>query len=476
MDKWMNNNNFNKILALALSIILWAMVHIDTASTTQTTATMESRIIENVPIVTTGLDEDKYILESMDADSVRLEVMGRSNDLNYHFSDSYKVTLDLSNVEPGTTAVPLKYTLPRGVELISITPQEVHVHIEERSAKSFPVTVIPQGEPAEGFQVGTPVSDPATVEVTLPASELANVARVQGTVEVGGESETISKKLKLTAYDASGNEIKDAVIEPSSVSVEVPITLPFKSVPLRIGYTGSLPDSLVLSKVTPDVDTVTVYGQETALESITSCQAVLDLSSIKSAGTTTLKLNLTPPEGAEDIDPGSLDVTVVASQVAERTISDVPVTVEGVSGDLSASVTSPSGKMVSLTVTGASSLLDQLEKGDIKAVADVSGLGAGDHVVPVTISLPNFIELAGGSTPQVTVHLSGKAASASPAASPASGPAVTPEPSSKPASGAAGDEPQPSEGTQDPAGPAPTVSPQSNSVGEAVGDGGPVVQ
>lgn len=123
MDKWMNNNNFNKVLALALSIILWAMVHIDTASTPQSTSRLETKIIENVPIQVTGLDNDKYVL-SRDADSVRMEVMGKSTDLTYVFSDAYKVTLDLSKAEPGTSEITLKYSVPRGVQLISITPRK----------------------------------------------------------------------------------------------------------------------------------------------------------------------------------------------------------------------------------------------------------------------------------------------------------------------------------------------------------------
>uniref|UniRef100_UPI00047096B2 CdaR family protein n=1 Tax=Paenibacillus forsythiae TaxID=365616 RepID=UPI00047096B2 len=435
MDKWMNNNNFNKVLAVALSIILWAMVHIDSAPTAQSTGHLESKIIENVPIQTTGVDEDKYVI-SKDANSVRMEVMGKSSDINFVFSDDYRVTLDLSKAKPGTSTIPLKYSLPRGVDLISITPREVHVHIEERNTKSFPVTVIAKGTPADGYRLGTPVVEPATVKVTLAASELAHVAKVQGTVEVNGENEAVTeKRMKLAAYDAKGNEIKDAVIEPASVSVEIPITLPYKSVPLRIGYTGSLPDSLVLSKVTPEVDSVVIYGQEAALASVASYEATLDLGSINRAGTSTIKADLKPPDGAQEIAPKSVNVTVVASEAAERTLRDIPVTLEGVRSGLSASIESPAERTISLTLIGASSLLDQLNKNNIKAVADLSGLGAGNHMVLLQISLPSFVELSNEQRPTVTVQLYSPASSAAPSATPASGTAASPEPSTEPVSG-----------------------------------------
>ncbi|MFD1775412.1 CdaR family protein [Paenibacillus rhizophilus] len=475
MDKWMNNNNFNKVLALALSIILWAMVHIDTASTPQSTSRLETKIIENVPIQVTGLDNDKYVL-SRDADSVRMEVMGKSTDLTYVFSDAYKVTLDLSKAEPGTSEIALKYSVPRGVQLISITPEKVHVRIEQRNSKSFPVTVAAKGAPAGGYQLGTPVVEPSTAKVTLAASELDKVAKVQGTIELDGEKETVTeKKMKLYAYDSNGNEIKDAVIEPATVSVDLPVTLPFKSVPLSIGFTGRLPDSLVLSKVTPEVDSVIIYGQESALASVTSYDATIDLSSISAAGTSTLKLNLDPPEGIGDIEPKSVNVTVTASEASERTIPNVPVTLEGIGSGMTASVTSPAGSTVSLTLSGASPLLKQLDKGNIKAVADLSGLGAGNHVVPLQISLPRFIGLSGGQRPVVTVQLHNPASSVSPSASPVSGPAATPEPSSEPVTGSGNvDEPSPS-AVNGNSGATPTVSPESGSGGETGGQSEPAM-
>ncbi|WP_025691962.1 CdaR family protein [Paenibacillus zanthoxyli] len=460
MDKWMNNNNFNKILAVAFSIILWAMVHIDSAPTAQSTARLESKIIENIPIQMTGQDNDKYEY-SMDADSVRMEVMGKRSDITYMFSDAYKVTIDLSKAEPGTSEIPLKYSLPRGVELISITPKEVHVHIEQRVTKSFPVTVVTKGTPAQGYQFGTPVAEPGAVKVTLAASEIARMAKVQGTIELNGENETVTgKRMKLAAYDANGKEIKDAVIEPASVSVEIPVTLPYKSVPLKIGYTGSLPDSLVLSKVTPEVDKVVIYGQEAALASVASYEATIDLSSINGAGTSTLKLDLKPPDGIQDIAPKSVNVTVVASEMAERTLQDIPITLEGVRSGLSASVTSPAERTISLTLSGARSLLDQLNKDDIKAVADLSGLSAGNHVVPLQVSLPSFIELSNKQRTSVTVQLYNPASSASPSATPASGSTATPEPSTEPVSGGGSvDEPAASADNGASEEPTPTVSP-----------------
>ncbi|WP_379162589.1 CdaR family protein [Paenibacillus sp. sgz5001063] len=460
MDKWMKNNNFNKILALAFAIILWIIVHVDTAPANQTTVSTESKTIENVKIEDTGFDEDKYVITSRDADSVRLEVMGKKSDLTYKFSDAYKVWIDLSNIQPGDSTLPLHYSLPSGVILEDIKPNEVNVHVELRNTKSFPVSIVTKGEPAPGYQVGTPALDPAAVEaqVTLAASELSKVVKVQGTIELDGESETLKeKKLKLYAYDSSGNEIKDAVIEPSAVTVELPITLPFKSLPLDISFSGQLPGGLALSKVIPEQDTVTVYGTEEALASLSSYEATLNLSSIDSVGTKELKLELAAPKNVAKIEPTVLNVSVMTSEIAQKTIDNIPIKLEGVDTGLTARITDPASKTISLIVSGAPNLLEQVDKNNISVVADVVGITAGTHVVTLHVSLPRFIALENASQRlRATVEMQTPATpEATKAPDSTHSGTVTSEPSAEPASGVE----SPTEPAQSEGGISPTATP-----------------
>ncbi|WP_310830357.1 CdaR family protein [Paenibacillus pedocola] len=463
MDKWMKNNNFNKILALVFGVILWTIVHVDTAPTNQTTVSTQSKIIENVKIEQVGIDNEKYVY-TFDADSVRMEVRGKNSDLNFKLSDAYNVMVDLSDVGPGDTTLPLNYDLPSGVSLVEMIPHEVNVHVELRNTKSFPVTLVTNGKPAEGYQLGTAVIDPVEVEVTLPASELGNVSKVQGTLELDGDSANITeKKVKLAAYDSSGNEIKNAVIEPSTVSVELPVTLPFKSLPLDVSFTGQLPGSLVLSRVTPEVDTVTAYGSEEALAGLSSYEASLDLSSIKSAGTEQVKLDLKPPEGTAKIEPAAVSVTVSVAQIAERTMENIPIKLEGVGSGLTAVVTDPAAKAVTLTLSGAPTLLDQLDQDNISVVADVGGLAAGVHQVSLQISMPRFISLVNSSQPHiVTIDLQAPATPET-TDNPSTGSAPTPEPSSEPVSGEEADTEPSNSGGAATATPAPTAGASENS-------------
>lgn len=217
--------------------------------------------------------------------------------------------------------------------------------------------------------------------------------------------------------------------------MELPITLPFKSVPLEIGFTGQLPDSLVLSKVTPEQETVVVYGQAEALKALSAYEATVDLSAIDSAGTKQVKVDLKAPAGTEKVMPEAVNVSLTISEIAERTIEAVPIKLQGVGDDLEGSIVNPSSKEIALTLKGAPALLDQLDKKNIGVVADVSGLSAGTHEVSLRVSLPKFIALANAGVPlTVTVQLLSPAAPV-PTPHPDTGGVTTPEPSSEPVIG-----------------------------------------
>lgn len=265
MDKWMKNNTVVKILALAVSMLLWGMVHLDDVTQTPS-ATIDTKIIDNIKIQPFGLDESKYILTAMDTDNVRLEVRGKRTDITSIFFDEYKVKLDLSNVGPGTVTLPLIAEHPSGVTVASMQPSMVTVIIEERHSNSYPVTIVAKGTAAEGYQLGDIVIEPSSVQVTLPESDLKNVSKVQGTIDLDGATEdVVEKRVKISAYNENGELIEGAVLEPATVSVRVPVIPPSTRVPIELQYKGTLPNGLVLSGAVLDVEEVVLSGPREAL-------------------------------------------------------------------------------------------------------------------------------------------------------------------------------------------------------------------
>lgn len=67
--------------------------------------------------------------------------------------------------------------------------------------------------------------------------------------------------------------------------------------PVKIVYSGELPDGLVLSKVNANVKEAAVYASQDVLSSLSSyVTATLDLSQFTEAGTRTVQANLAAPQ------------------------------------------------------------------------------------------------------------------------------------------------------------------------------------
>ncbi|MHA0858101.1 CdaR family protein [Paenibacillus sp. CMAA1364] len=415
MDRWIKNNTVVKILAIAVSILLWGMVHTDDVTPTPT-STIDTTFIENVKVQPFGLDDSLYVLNTLDTDRVRIEVKGKRSAITSIFNDDYKVTLDLSDIIEGTFTVPLSYELPSGVELVSMSPNKVTVTIEKKSEVSFPVSIVTSGSLLEGYVVGAILSDPNKVKVTLPNSDMQRVSKVQGIVKLDANKETIKvKKVKLVAIDSDGQEIKDAVIVPAEVAVEIPLISPSKSVSLKVQYTGNLPDGLELTNTNSNVSEVTLFGSREVLSQIELLNSpAVDLSKITTEGKSTLNVTLIPPEGVDKIEPSVIQVQVETQAVVnieslgEITINDIPIIIEGISTDTQVAFVKPEGKSLSLTLTGTNTALNNLKKTDIKITANVSQLKLGTHEIPVEVNLPTSISLNSDKSLVVIVEVKDK--------------------------------------------------------------------
>ncbi|MBW4839428.1 MAG: hypothetical protein KZY74_08520 [Paenibacillaceae bacterium] len=433
MDKWLTHNNFAKVLALVFSIILWAMVHLDSGTPVDSTTLAQPRFIDNVKIEVTGFDEDKYILYDLEPSTVRMEVKGKRIDLTTNFSD-YKARLNLENLGPGTFTLPLTHELPPGVELISMDPSIVKVTIEAKETRTIPVTIVTKGEPADGLVLGTPiVAGAGTVDVTLPASEVQELSKVEGTVDVSGLKESVKgKSVKLTAYDKQGQPMENAEISPSSVDVEVPINKLYKNVPLEVRKSGQLPSGYVLTGVETDVEGVVLYGSKEALEGISSYPVTVDLSRSDGSTETKYSVDLTPPEGFEKIEPSSVTITLHVMPGGQKLLDGVPVTLKNAGSSYNVKWIRPADAKLSLTVVGPSGTLEALQPEDIQITADLAQLGAGTHSVPIEVKLPEGVELVDmGTSMTVDVELTEKG---------------------NPTSGVPVEHPDPADGTQNPAG------------------------
>jgi YbbR domain-containing protein len=150
----------------------------------------------------------------------------------------------------------------------------------------------------------------------------------------------------------------------------------------------------VLAAVDTDVKGVVVYGSKEAMDKIVSYPLTIDLSNYNGRPETKYTVNLTPPDGFEKIEPGSIQVTLRVEPASEKVVDNIPISLLNVGANLSASFIQPSDKNLSLTVMGSKNQLNALKTKDIKLEADLSKFGAGTYSVPLKVTLPPYVQLA----------------------------------------------------------------------------------
>ena len=405
MDKWLNNPTALKIISLIVGIIMWTVVHFDPESPPNNVASLvETRTINGVKVEVTGLDERSYIVKSVEPQSVRLTVKGTQSDVRLARKEDYRVTVDLTGLAEGVHSLSPRLDLPRGIQLVEINPGTVTVTLEALHTAEFDVRIRTEGTPAEGYIAGSPVITPGgRAHVTLPEHTLAQVSHVGAVVSIDGAKDTVRKKaVKLAAYDEAGNVIEGAIIDPETVEVEIPITLPFKTVPVQLVLSGNLPPGLSIGNFSADTEQATVYGPLETLAQIEYAEATLQLSQITQSGTVEIPLVTKVP--ASQISPETIKVDVEVVLADTRTLEGLPINWRGLGEGLAARILEPSTGKADIVVRGSPARLGSLRPGDVSVIVDLAGKGPGIHELNLIVNAPRFVERAGG-TSRVTVEI-----------------------------------------------------------------------
>ena len=401
MDKWLNHPTAIKIMALVIGIIMWAVVHYEPGSSSGNNSSLfENRTISAVKVEAIGLDENKYVLQSITPQTINLTVRGTKSDLLVASKnkENYKLQVDLRSIGAGQHTLPLTWELPRGIQYEEASPNSVTVTLEALQTKEFDVEIVMTGSPAEGYIAGLPILKPTNrVHVTLPENTMAQVVRVGAELKLDGESSTIkNKSLKLSAYDETGNVIEGASIDPAVVEVEAPITYPFKTVPLQFVMAGRMPAGLSIGNFEPNAEQVTVYGPQDALDKLDFIEADVQLDELTKSGTVTIPLAVAAP--IKEISPANIAINVEVVLSDTRTLEGLPINWKGLGEGMSIRIVEPATGKADIVIKGSPARLGRLQPGDVSVDADLTGKGPGLHMVQLIVNSPRFIEQSGGTS------------------------------------------------------------------------------
>ena len=135
------------------------------------------------------------------ARSVNVRISGSRTMLTTLSSNNLKAIMDLEGVKPGTMVfndLIDTIKLPNGTKITSITPAQVELTVEPLIYKRVPVVVDLTGDPAPGYAVQGVAVDPPSVEVSLGASEAAQLVKLMTKpLDISAETGTVTRDVLL---------------------------------------------------------------------------------------------------------------------------------------------------------------------------------------------------------------------------------------------------------------------------------------
>ncbi|NEU32575.1 YbbR-like domain-containing protein [bacterium LRH843] len=391
MDKLFNNHWFIKIISFFIALMLFAVVNLDNISSKPGVLPQLSPANYTIDEVDVKViyDEENYAIIDQ-TEHVKVNLKGPQSDITMFQlkKPSYEVFVDVTDREEGAHTLSVQHRGFPNELTVSIVPQFVRVELQEKQTVSLPIQVELENvnEVEEGYTVGTPIVTPVNVEVTAARSFVANVATAKVYVDVAGADKMLEKAVPVVLYDKRGQEI-DLPVNPTVVDVRVPITSPNRVVPLKIKRVGALVEGLSIQDVRVDPAEVTIYGPTEIIKGINVVEAgELNLDEIIEDGSYEMQVPI--PSGVEKVSPETVNVTVIIGNEEKKELVDVPIEVIGNGEGQTVTFTDKKEKAITLTAKGTNALLEKLTLADIQAFIDISGLFAGDHIVPVEINGP----------------------------------------------------------------------------------------
>ena len=181
-----------KMLAIVLALWIWS----GATNAPELSATI------TIPVQYRSLPKDVEIASGF-ASTIMLEVRGPAGQLRAAAADTAAV-LDFSSVrQPGERTFDIgsaRINLPRGVALVRALPAQLRFAFEQRITRRVPVTVRFTGAVPQGVKVTGSETEPATLEITGPASSAGGVDALEtDPVDLNGVTSDLRKQVAVFA-------------------------------------------------------------------------------------------------------------------------------------------------------------------------------------------------------------------------------------------------------------------------------------
>ncbi|MDM5329353.1 CdaR family protein [Neobacillus sp. CF12] len=388
MDKLMDNPWFIKILAILLAILLYSAVPNSGSKSNEINVPggNTSEILADIP-VKAYYDVENLVVTGV-PETVEVTIEGPIPHVQSAKAlKNFEVFVDITNAKIGNQKVKLEVSGLSDKLKATIKPDTVTVAIQEKVTTEFTVEAEFDNDLIkDGYSAGQPAVKPNKVKITGAKDVIDKITYVKAVLDGRNLLDTtVTKEAQVQVLDKELNKL-DVIVEPETVEVTIPVKSNTKTVPINIIEKGTPQEGVTIESISLDVEEAVISADEDVLKETDNVRVEVDVSNITES--TTLTLPVIISNGITKVTPETVKVTVVVNSEEEKTVSDIPINVEGLSEQYEAVINDPSNRVINLLVFGSGSIVNGLGSNNFTIFIDVTGLTEGEHNVPIQVNGP----------------------------------------------------------------------------------------
>jgi YbbR domain-containing protein len=330
---------------------------------------------------------------------VDVKLKGRRSEIIKVTANDLLITADLEGFQKGTNNIMLSSKIfVSNVAIESLSMNSIKVSLDRivEVAKSVKVEYV--GTLSENFTTGDLSVAPQEISVKGPESLVNNISSIRGQLDLTEASGQLAKEIPVTPVDMDGNVVNGVELGKNYVTVQLGI-FKLSNIPVEILTSNEVEQGYKLVKMEVLPAMITIRGEEAVVTAIESIKTEnINLSGLTES--VEREIALTLPEGvsvpfAEQTAMVKIFVEPLIMGTLEYGTSEIAI--ENMNSEQAYEVLTPESTVFTAYVQDSKSVIDTLEKGDLKLSVDAQGLAEGDH----RLELKYF-----SNTPYTNVQLS----------------------------------------------------------------------
>ena len=377
--RWMIANLRSLIMALVISILVWA------AAVNESDPLITQEFQESVSIEYRNNEPGLLVVGDVPLEGT-MTLRAPSSVWDQLESEDFRLVVDLTGLQDGEHTVDV---FPEEdlklVRVISFEPTSVDIIIKPSITREMVITPVLSGEPAIGFSTEVPITSPDHATMEGPSSAVEQVQELIARVDVTGRNRDVNLDTVIVPVDSLGAQVRGVTLTPATTTVQVTIVQQrgFRSVAVVPIIEGDPAPGYWVKNVTYSPTAITLVSSDPQavdlLPGYVETEPVV-LTGARETIERTVLLSLA--EGFSVIGDPSITLVITIEPLETSITITRAIEISGLDPGLAAEASPGS---VSVFLQGPQPTLEELQPEDVIVVLDLLGYGIGTHQIEAEV-------------------------------------------------------------------------------------------